>query len=111
MKPILPKQLKRAKRRCRIGCGNGGGTRSSSFLVTHVNDILQSIFANYEVYTINQNIYNANGLYAHISHIPNIFEEPCSEYKGVLYSEGYDYDELLDEVMEAPSSDLCSQGE
>ena len=34
-------------------------------LVTHVNNILQSIFSNVEVYINNQQIYNSSGLYAH----------------------------------------------
>ena len=36
-------------------------------LVTHVNNILDSIFSNVEVYINNQQIYNSNGLYAHKS--------------------------------------------
>ena len=37
-----------------------------------------------------------------------------SEYGGVLrllHCEGYDYEKLADEIMEAPLSDLHSQGE
>ena len=34
-------------------------------LVTHVNNILHSVFSNVEVYIKNQQIYNCNGLYAH----------------------------------------------
>ena len=33
-------------------------------LLTHVNNILHSIFSNVEVYINNQQIYNSNGLYA-----------------------------------------------
>ena len=33
--------------------------------VTYVNNIMQSIFSNVEVYINNQQIYNCNGLYAH----------------------------------------------
>ena len=36
-------------------------------LVTHVNNILHSIFSNVEVYISNHQIYNSNGLYAHKS--------------------------------------------
>ena len=36
-------------------------------LVTHVNDILPSVFSNVEVYINNQQVYNSNGLYAHKS--------------------------------------------
>ena len=69
-------------------------------LVTHVNNILHSIFSNVEVY-INQQIYNSNGLYAHKSYISNNFKGAIFEYKGVLHCEGYDYEEFPDEIMEA----------
>ena len=51
-------------------------------LVTHVNNILHSIFSNVEVYINNQQIYNSNGLYAHKSCISNNFKWAISEYKG-----------------------------
>ena len=74
-------------------------------LVTHVNNILHSIFSNVEVYINNQQIYNSNGLYAHKSHISNNFKRAVSEYKGVLHCEGYDDEEFPDEIMEAPLSE------
>ena len=74
-------------------------------LVTHVNNILHSIFSNVEVYINNQQIYNSNGLYAHKSYISNNFKGAISEYKGVLHCEGYDYEEFPDENMEAPLSE------
>ena len=73
-------------------------------LVTHVNNILHSIFSSVEVYVNNQQIYNCNGLYAHKSYISNNFKGAISEYKGVLYCEGYVYEEFPDEIMEAPLS-------
>ena len=73
-------------------------------LDTHVNNILQPIFSNVEVYINSHQIYNSNGLYAHISYISNNFKGAISEYKGVLHCEGYDYEELPDEIMEAPLS-------
>ena len=39
----------------------------SVLLVTHVNNILHSIFYNVEVYINSQQSYNSNGLYAHKS--------------------------------------------
>ena len=45
-------------------------------LVTHVNNILHSIFSKVEVYINNQQIYNSNGLYAHKSYISNNFKGP-----------------------------------
>ena len=75
-------------------------------LVTHVNNILYSIFSNVEVYINNQQTYNYNGLYAHKSCISNNFKRAISEYEGVLHCEVFDYEEFLDEIMEAPLSDL-----
>ena len=74
-------------------------------LVTHVKNILHSIFSNVEVYINNQQIYNSNGLYAHKSYISNNFKGAVSEYKGVLHCEGYDYEEFPDEITEAPLSE------
>ena len=74
-------------------------------LVTHVNNILQSIFSNVEVYINNQQISNSNGLYAHKTYISNNFKGTISEDKGVSHCEGYDYEEFPDEIMEAPLSE------
>ena len=74
-------------------------------LVTHVNNILHSIFSNVEVCINNQQIYNSNGVYAHKSYISNNFKGAILEYKGVLHCEGYDYEEFPDEIMEAPLSE------
>ena len=73
--------------------------------VTHLNNILHSIFSNVEVYINNQQIYNSYYLYAHKSYISSNFKGAISEYKGVLHCEGYDYEEFPDEVMEASLSE------
>ena len=70
-----------------------------------MNNILHSIFFNVELYISNQQIYNSNGLYAHKSYNSNNFKGAISEYKGVFNCEGYDYEELPDENMEAPVSE------
>ena len=75
-------------------------------LVTHVNNILHSIFSNVELYINNQQIYNSIGLHAHKFYISNNFKGAICEYKGVLHCEGYDYEEFPDEHMEAPLSEL-----
>ena len=80
-------------------------------LVAHVNNSFHSIFANAELYIINQQICNSNGLYAHKSSISNDFKGAISEYKGVLQCEGYDYEDFPDEIMEVPLSELFSQEE
>ena len=74
-------------------------------LVAHLNKIFHSIFANVEVFINNQQIYNSNGLYAHKCYICNNFNGAISENKGVFHCEGYDHEELPDEIMEAPSSE------
>ena len=56
-------------------------------LVTHVNNILHSIFSKVEVYINNQQIYNSDGLYAHKSYISNNFKGAISDYNGVLHCE------------------------
>ena len=43
-------------------------------LVTHVNNVMHSIFSKVEVYINNQQTYNSNGLYAHKSYISNNFK-------------------------------------
>ena len=73
-------------------------------LVTHVNNILHSLFSNAKVYINNQQIHNYNGLYAHKSYISDNFTEAISEHKEILHCEGCDYEEFPDEIMQAP---LC----
>ena len=53
------------------------------------------------MYINNQQNYNSNGLYANRFCVSNNFKGAISEYKGVLHWEGYDYEELPDEIMEA----------
>ena len=77
-------------------------------LATHVNNILHSIFSNVEVYISSQQIYNSNGLYAHKSYISNNSTGAVIEYKGVLHCQGYNYEELPEEIMEAPLSEPFS---
>ena len=66
--------------------------------VTYVNNIMQSIFSNVEVYINNQHIYNFNGLYPHKSYISNNFKAAISDYKGVLHCEGYDYEQDPEDI-------------
>ena len=74
-------------------------------LLTHLYDILQSIFFYVEVYINNQQIYNSNGLYAHKSYIFDNFKGAIFEYKEVLHCKVYDYEENPGEIMEAPLSE------
>ena len=70
-------------------------------LVTRVNNILHSIFPNIEVYINNQQTYNSNRLYAHKSYKSINVKRAFFENKGVSHCECYDYNEFLDEIMEA----------
>ena len=70
--------------------------------ITHVNNILHSIFSNAELYINNHQIYNSNGLYVRKSHISNNFKGILSEYKGVVHCEGYDYEEDPENLVEGP---------
>ena len=70
--------------------------------ITHVNNLLRSIFSNAELYINNHQIYNSNGLCAHKSHISNNFKSTLTDYKGVLHCEGYDYEEGRENLLEAP---------
>ena len=82
-------------------------------IVTHINNILH-FFPNVEVYVNNQQIYNSNGYYARKSYISNKFTGAIFQYKEVLHCEWYDYEESLNEIIEAPlSSDknILSHGE
>ena len=63
--------------------------------VTFVNNIMHSIFSYVEVFINNQQIYNSNGFYAHIS---NNFNGAITEYKGVLHCEGYDYEKKPEDI-------------
>ena len=47
--------------------------------LTHVNNILNSIFSNAESYISNHQIYNSNGLHAHKSHISNNFKSALTD--------------------------------
>ena len=70
--------------------------------ITQVNNILQSVFTNAELYINNHQIYNSNGLYAQKSHISNNFKSTLSDYKGVFHCEGYDYEEDTEFLLEGP---------
>ena len=71
-------------------------------LITHVNNILHSVYSNAELYINNHQIYNSNGLYAHNSHISNNFKRTLTDYKGVLHCEGYDYEKDPENLLEGP---------
>ena len=71
--------------------------------VTHVNNLMYSIFSTEEVYINNQQIYNSNGLYAFKSlHFPTTSVGAISEYEGVLHCEAYDFEDDPEDVLKGP---------
>ena len=71
--------------------------------ITHVNNILPSIFSNAEWYITNHQIYKSKGLYVLKSHISNNFKSTFSNYNGVLHCEVYDYyEEDPENLLEGP---------
>ena len=68
--------------------------------ITHVNNILNSIFSDAELYVNNHQIYDSNGFYAHRSQISNDFKNTLTNYRGTLHCEGYDYEEDPKYVLE-----------
>ena len=90
---------RRGKSRRRRDGGIGGGSSSSCY---SCKQHFHSIFSNVEVYINNQQFYNSNGLFAHISYSSNNFKGAISEYKEVLHFKGYHYEEVPDKSLEAP---------
>ena len=80
-------------------------------LVTHVNEILQSIFSNVEVYINNQQVYNSNGLYAHKFYISNNFKGAISEYKEFCTARATTMRNFLMKLWKHVCLNLFSQGE
>ena len=70
--------------------------------ITHVNNILHSIFSNAELYINNHQIYNSNGLFAQKSHISNNFKSTLSDYKEVLHCVGYDNKKDPENLLRVP---------
>ena len=99
------KEAKKTQRRGESRRGRHGGKGGSSSSRYSCKQHFAYNFFNDEVYINNQQIYNSKGLYAHKSYIFNNFKGAISEYKGALHCEGYDYEELPDEIMKAPLSE------
>ena len=70
--------------------------------ITHVSNILHSVFSKAELYLNNHQIYNSNGLYAHKSHVSNNFKSTVTYYEGVLHCEGYNYEKDQEILLEVP---------
>ena len=79
--------------------------------VTHVNNILHSIFSNVEVYINTQQNYKFNGLYAHKSYISSNVKGAISEYKRILHCEGTTMMNFLKKLWTRLCLNLFSQWE
>ena len=60
--------------------------------LTHVNNLLHSLFSNCEVYLNNQQIYKSNGLHGHKALISNEFNASTKNNKGILACHGYEFE-------------------
>ena len=63
--------------------------------LTHVNNLLHSLFSNCEVYLNNQQVYNSNGLYGHKALISNEFTASTRNNEGILACHGYEFEKEL----------------
>ena len=79
--------------------------------ITLVNNILHSFFSNVEVYIINQQIYNSDGLYTHKCYISNNFMGTISEKKGVSHCKGPRRESLESTRGSTPESTPVSEWE
>ena len=52
--------------------------------LSHVNNVLHSLFSNCEVYLNNQQVYNSNGLYGHKAFISNKFNASTRNNEDIL---------------------------
>ena len=67
-------------------------TDNDLLYLTHVNNILHSIFSKCDVYLNNQQMYNSNGLYGRKALISNEFNASTRNNKGILACDGYEFE-------------------
>ena len=60
--------------------------------LTHVNNILHSLFSNCEVYLNNQQVYNSNGLYGHKALISNEVNASTRNNEGIMACHGHEFE-------------------
>ena len=60
--------------------------------LTHVSNLLHSLFSNCEVYLNNQQVYNSNGLYGHKAMISNEFNASTMNNERNLACHGYEFE-------------------
>ena len=101
---LIPKKKKKntKKRIKRVAVDKDMNSYAPFFLVKLINYVLHSVFSNAVVYINNHKILNINDFYAHKSTFSN--QRTFPEYRGVLQCEESDYEECLDEDMDAALS-------
>ena len=73
--------------------------------LTHVNNLLHSLFSNCEVYLNNQQVYNSNGLYGHKALISNEFNASTRNNEGILACHGYEFEKEPSDFEKSPFID------
>ena len=79
--------------------------------VTHVNNILHSIFSKFEVFINNQQIYNSIGLYAHKSFFPTTSSETFLKTREFCTARGTTTENFWMKLWKLHCLNLFSQGE
>ena len=73
--------------------------------LTHVNNLLHSLFSNCELYLNNQQVYNSNGLYGHKAIISNEFNASTRNNEGILACHGYEFEKEPSDFEKSPFID------
>ena len=73
--------------------------------LTHVNNLLHSLFSNCEVYLNNQQVYNSNGLYGHKALISNEFNASTMNNEGILACHGCEFEKNPGNYEKSPFID------
>ena len=60
--------------------------------LTHVNNLLHSLFSNFEEYLNNRQVYNSNGLYEHEVLISKEFNASTKINEGILACHSYEFE-------------------
>ena len=73
--------------------------------LTHVNNLLHSLFSNCKVYLNNQQVYNSNGLYGHKALISNEFNASTRNNEAILACHAYEFEKEPSDFEKSPFID------
>ena len=73
--------------------------------LTHINNLLRSLFSNCEVYLNNQQVYNSNGLYGLKALTSNEFNASTMNNEGILTFHGYQFEKDPSDCVKNPFID------